>query len=105
MMAFRRSYRFVVQYKQAGKAIAALSRLQAVERERGWSESRLFTPTPGVLNEFVHEADFEDRAAHDAENEARAADEACGAAWADLYPLVVAGTFVIEYLDGVELGD
>ena len=100
---FRRRYRFVIQYQQAGKGLAALSRLRSIEHARGWAQSRMFTPTPGVLNEFVHEADYPDRAAHEEEGEARHSDEESRAAWADLYPLVVPGTFVIEYLDGIEL--
>ena len=103
MIVFRRRYRFVIQYQQAGRGLEALSRLRSIEHDRGWAESRMFTPTPGVLNEFVHEADYPDRAAHEAEGEARHSDEESRAAWADLYPLIVPGTFVIEYLDGIEL--
>src|SRR5205823_11994504 len=49
LIVFRRRYRFVSQYRQAGKGLEAQSRLRSIERDRGWAESRMFTPTPGVL--------------------------------------------------------
>src|SRR5437868_5503826 len=99
---FRRRYRFVLAYGTAGQFAQLVGRLNAIEREHGWVETRVWNPAAGILNEMIMEADYPDEDAYRSERGPRYGHEDAKALWREIYEFVVPGSFTIEELEEFE---
>jgi hypothetical protein len=67
---YRHRLRQQVLYGHFREYIEILEALNDLARERGWTESTLWTPTVGASNEVIVETEFPDLATFQRENEA-----------------------------------
>jgi hypothetical protein len=92
--------RFIVEvrYGHFAEYLKSLQRLNAIARDRGWTEATFWVATAGTANELIAEVEFPDLATFDSEGNAQSSDAEWMGVIRSTADLVVQGTGRSELL-------
>lgn len=96
---YRHHYRCEVRYGQFRQFVDLSRQISALEAERGWAVSTIWTPVVGVVNEVIVIADYSSLQAFEIERAARRDDAEYLRLSRDTEELMTPGTFRDELLE------
>ncbi len=96
---YRHHYRCEVRYGHFREFVQISEEIAALERDRGWAVSSIWTPTVGAANEAVIIAEYASLAAFEEERQARYGDAEYMRLARRAEDLMVQGSFRDELLE------